>query len=297
MQDRRKKDAALPVGPDWFAESILTGNPYRAQGHRHRWATRSSAAPTRRRCRRRSRSSTFYVYTGLFMEEPAYYADVILPVCSGLEMEGVYMRRDDRAIRWQKQAVPRVGESKTDWEIWIDLAHAMAKLDTKNPPEYWTDNFPAEWKDYRKLWATFVAKHTPGMGGMTQSAWRSAPSRCAGRARREKHPGVSTLYLDHPSWYEAAEALDPANKGKRFLTPSGKVEIFTPDLEKKLAAAGHRRAADLLHAPGGHGQEPDHRVPERAGAEPGQPRRADAEGEARRRCPTARSTRSSRSWA
>ncbi len=34
-------------------------------------------------------------------------------------------------------------------------------------------------------------------------------------------------------------ALDPANKGKRFLTPSGKVEIFTPQIEQKLAAAGH----------------------------------------------------------
>ena len=68
----------------------------------------------------------FYVYTGLFMEEAAYYADVILPVCSGLETEGVYMRRDDRAIRWQEAAVSRVGESKTDCEIWIELAHVMA---------------------------------------------------------------------------------------------------------------------------------------------------------------------------
>ena len=41
-------------------------------------------------------------------------------------MDGVYMRRDDRAIRWQTAAVPRVGESKPDWEIWIDLAGALA---------------------------------------------------------------------------------------------------------------------------------------------------------------------------
>ena len=52
---------------------------------------------------------------------------------------------DDRAIRWQKQVVPRVGESKPDWEIWIDLAQTMARLDTKNPPEYWTANLRAEW--------------------------------------------------------------------------------------------------------------------------------------------------------
>jgi anaerobic selenocysteine-containing dehydrogenase len=53
----------------------------------------------------------------------------------------------------------------------------------------------------------------------------------------ESHPGVSTLYLDHPSWYAAAGAL--GHKGKRFLTPSGKVEVFTPELERKLSAAGH----------------------------------------------------------
>jgi predicted molibdopterin-dependent oxidoreductase YjgC len=45
------------------------------------------------------RKLEFFVYTGLFLEEAAYYADIILPVCSGLEMETVYMRRDDRGIR------------------------------------------------------------------------------------------------------------------------------------------------------------------------------------------------------
>jgi anaerobic selenocysteine-containing dehydrogenase len=101
------------------------------------------------------------------MVEAAYFADIILPVCGGFEMEGVYMRRDDRAIRWQQQAVARVGESRPDWEIWIDLAQAMAKLDKKDTPEYWTGNLKAEWKDYKRLWQVFV-EHTPGMKGMSQ---------------------------------------------------------------------------------------------------------------------------------
>jgi anaerobic selenocysteine-containing dehydrogenase len=77
------------------------------------------------------------------------------------------------------------------------------------------------------------------MGGMTQArlAARKEPLRWP--CPTPEHPGVSTLYLDHPSWYQAAEALDPANKGKRFLTPSGKVEIQTEALERKLATAGH----------------------------------------------------------
>jgi anaerobic selenocysteine-containing dehydrogenase len=146
------------------------------------------------------------------------------------------MRRDDRAIRWQQAAVPRVGQSKPDWEIWIDLAHTLARLDRRSPAGYWADAFPAAWRDYRNLWAVFVA-NTPGMGGMTaeRMARRAEPLRWP--CPTEQHPGVSTLYLDHRSWYEAAAAL--GHKDKRFLTSTGKVEISTPQLDKRLAAAGH----------------------------------------------------------
>ncbi|WP_405009812.1 molybdopterin-dependent oxidoreductase [Kitasatospora sp. NBC_01539] len=228
---------ALPVGPDYFAESILTSKPYRLRAIMTQGNPLVSSAHSGK-VREAYEQLEFYVYTGLFMEEPAYYADVILPVCSGLEMDGVYMRRDDRGIRWQDQAVPRVGQSRPDWEIWIELAYALARNDTRNPPSYWTDAFPRTWLDYTNLWAEFVA-HTPGAGGMTKErmAKRAEPLRWP--CPTTSHPGVSTLYLDHPSWYQAAESLDPANKGKRFLTPSGKVEITTPDLDKRLRSAGH----------------------------------------------------------
>ncbi len=232
-----KKRQALPVGPDYFAEAILTGRPYPLKALVTQGNPLLGSANTRK-VREAYRKLDFYVYTGLFMEESAYYADIILPVCSGFEMETVYMRRDDRAIRWQKQAVPRVGESKPDWEIWIDLAQAMARKDTKNPPSYWTDNLHVEWKDYGKLWAEFVA-HTPGMGGMTQARMEQRVEPLRWPCPTHDHPGVSTLYLNHPSWYQAAEALDARNRGKRFLTPSGKVEIWTADLEKRLSASGH----------------------------------------------------------
>ncbi len=231
------KGEALPVGPDAFADAILAAKPYRlraviTQGNPLLGCANST------KVKEAFRKLEFYVYTGLFPEEAAAYADVVLPVCSGFEMETVYMRRDDRAIRWQQAAVARVGESRPDWEIWIELAHALAGQDQKHPPAYWTAAFPREWHDYRKLWAAFV-RHTPGMGGMTQQRLQERTEPLRWPCPTTKHPGVSTLYLDHPSWYEAAAALDPAHKGKRFLTSSGKVEIFTPDQEKRLAAAGH----------------------------------------------------------
>ncbi len=229
------RDKAMPVGPDWFAESVLHARPYRMRALVSMGNPLLASANTAK-VKAAFEALEFYCYTGLFMEESAYYADVILPVCSGLELDGVYMRRDDRAVRWQTAAVPRVGESRPDWEIWIDLARALARHDAKNPPGYWTDAFPAAWKDYRTLWAEFV-RLTPGMGGMTadRMAKRAEPLRWP--CPTEAHPGVSTLYHDHPTWYAAADAL--GQKGKRFLTPSGKVEIFTPDLERRLAPAGH----------------------------------------------------------
>ncbi len=249
-----KKDVALPVGPDSFAESILEGLPYQLKAIVTQGNPLIASSHTAKVQSAYSKLD-FYVYTGLFMEESAYYADIILPVTSGFEMETVYMRRDDRAIRWQKQVVPPVGESKPDWHIWIDLAHATAKLDKRNPPEYWTENFPLFWKDYRNLWATFVA-NTDGMGGMTaeRMSKRSEPLRWP--CPSVDHPGVSTLYLDHPSWYKAAQALDPKNKGKRFLTPSGKVEIYTPDMEKQLAIAGHTALPIFYTHPEVTGQHP-----------------------------------------
>jgi anaerobic selenocysteine-containing dehydrogenase len=229
------KDRALPVGPDWFAESILAGRPYRLRAVITMGNPLLSSANTTK-VREAFRRLEFYAYTGLFMEESAYYADVILPVTSGLEIEGVYMRRDDRAVRWQHAAVPRVGQSRPDWQIWVGLAQTLAELDRKNAPSYWADALPKEWNDYRKLWAAFVA-HTPGMGGMTAARMQKRAEPLRWPCPTESHPGVSTLYLDHPSWYAAVESL--GHKGKRFLTPSGKVEVFTPALERKLSAAGH----------------------------------------------------------
>lgn len=226
---------ALPVGPDYFAESILTGKPYRLRMIMTQGNPLVSSANTGR-VKKAFRELDFFVYTGLFMEEAAYYADVVLPVCSALEFEGVYMRRDDRAVRWQDAVVDPVGDSKPDWQIWVALAHALARNDRKNPPSYWTNAFPQEWADYRALWSTFV-QHTPGMKGMgaERLAARKEPLRWP--CPSPEHPGVSALYLDHPTWYAAAASL--GHEGKRFLTPSGKVEIYTDELERSLSVAGH----------------------------------------------------------
>lgn len=92
------KDQAMPVGPDWFAESVLNARPYRMKALVSMGNPLLSSANTAK-VKEAFEKLEFFCYTGLFLEEIAYYADVVLPVCSGLEMDGVYMRRDDRGIR------------------------------------------------------------------------------------------------------------------------------------------------------------------------------------------------------
>jgi len=57
------------------------------------------------------------------------------------------------------------------------------------------------------------------MGGMTAERMEKRVEPLRWPCPALEHPGVSTLYLDHPSWYQAVEAIDSKNRGKRFLTP------------------------------------------------------------------------------
>ena len=227
---------ALPVGPDAFAEAVLTGRPYPLRAV---FAAGNPLVDSANVARVRAAYERLdlFVYPALFMEEPATYADYILPVTTVLEMNCVYMRRDDRAIRWCNQAVPPVGEARSDIQIWLGLAEKMATLDTRHPPEYWTHNLRPEWNDYRLLWDEVFVKRTPGMAGMTSERLRSRAEPLRWPCPSVDHPGVSTLYLEHASWRQAAEAL--GHKGKRFLTPSGKIEVMTPALDALLGVAGH----------------------------------------------------------
>lgn len=231
-----KAGAALPVGPDRLAEAILTGKPYKVRAMMTEGNPLIASANTSR-VKQAMKALEFYVYTGLFMEEAAWYADVVLPVTSGLETEGVYMRRDDRAIRWQDRSVAPVGESKTDIEIWVGIARKLAELDSKNSA-WWTTNVPAEWSDYKVLWKHF-SELTPGVGGMTRERMKKRAEPLRWPCPSEQHPGVSTMYLDDKSWYEAVEDLSPQHKGKRFLTDSGKIQLYTKAMNEALQAAGH----------------------------------------------------------
>ncbi len=75
----------------------------------------------------------FLVVQDLFLTETAQKADVVLPACSFAEKEGTFTSME-RRVQLVHRAIPPIGDSKPDYEIFTDLANAMgAKWPTAKP--------------------------------------------------------------------------------------------------------------------------------------------------------------------
>lgn len=224
-------EPGLPPHPDYFTEAILTGKPYSLKAIIYAGNMMTQNANTKKVAEALGKLDLF-VSLNLFPQEDTFYADYILPTTTFYEVDHVGVRRNDRGIRWRKKVVDPIGESKVDSRIWIELAQKMAELDKKNPPEYWKDNLKSEWIDNRKLWNKVNPANNSTGAGMTADRMEKMAVPLRWPCPTEDHPGTSVMYLDHPKWRDIFG-------GKRFLTKSGKVEIYTKELEKRLQESGH----------------------------------------------------------
>ena len=73
-----------------------------------------------------AREDLFTVVHERFMTDTARYADVVLPATSSLEHSDLYRSYGTYCIQRAKPAIPPVGESKSNWEVFGLLAEAMA---------------------------------------------------------------------------------------------------------------------------------------------------------------------------
>ena len=77
----------------------------------------------------------FFVVQDVFFSRTAHYADVILPASPSLEKEGTFTNTERRIQRFYRVLEP-LGESKPDWEIFVDLANRLgADWKYKHPGE------------------------------------------------------------------------------------------------------------------------------------------------------------------
>jgi len=225
-----KSEAGLPPFAESFVDSIISGMPYSLKALFYAGNIMTQVADTKK-AEEALKKLELFVSFNLFPQEDTYYADYILPTTTFYEMDHVGIRRCDRGIRWRNKVVEPEGESRPDADIWIDLAQTIAQIDKNNQPEYWGKNLDSKWKDRRYLWNKIFPKQNQTMGGMTAERMAKMKSPLRWPCPDTNHPGTSVMYLDRPEWKDLWG-------GKRFLTESGKIEIFTKILEETLKPLG-----------------------------------------------------------
>ncbi|WP_353572498.1 molybdopterin-dependent oxidoreductase [Candidatus Albibeggiatoa sp. nov. BB20] len=150
------------------------------------------------------------------------YADVLLPVATHFE-------RHDVALPWYKghyyihrpKVIEPMGESKTDWQIYTELAYRLGFGPVYNPRasrDYFHHNDDTDESYLRYWWESKVMAHQH-----VEMSWDEF-----------KHLGIYKFKLDKPH----VGFEEEIKNGKPFKTPSGKIEILstplatTPDFAK-----------------------------------------------------------------
>ena len=93
------------------------------------------------------KSLEFVIVQDMFLNEIARQCgSVFFPVASSFERDGTFMN-SERRIQRVRQAIQPPGETKADWEIICELAHAMGK------GEFFNFLSPQEiWEEIRSVW-------------------------------------------------------------------------------------------------------------------------------------------------
>lgn len=142
----------------------------------------------------------FYAHADLFMNPTAQLADVVLPVASAFEREGLKVgfeisQEAQSMIQLRPAVVPPPGEARPDTDIVFDLACRLGLTQ-----QFWNGDIEAAYR------------HQLATTGVTLEQLRAAPG------------GVRVpLETRHAKYAEPAEHGGP----RGFATPSRKVEIYS----------------------------------------------------------------------
>jgi anaerobic selenocysteine-containing dehydrogenase len=196
-----------PLGPsrwgwvttDELYRGVLEQRPYAVRGLVGFGANLLLAHADVRRGREALAALDFYVHADLFMNPTAELADIVLPVASPFEREGLKIGFDvSAAAQSLVQLRPRVveprGEARPDTEIVFDLACRLGLGD-----RFWGGDIEA------------AQRHQLGPSGLTLEALR------------ENAAGVRVPLQTRYRKY--AEQKDGVPNG--FATPTGKIELYS----------------------------------------------------------------------
>lgn len=190
----------FPTARDLY-RAILEGTPYPVRAVIGFGANMLLAHADGRHGREALKALEFYAHADLFMNPTAELADVVLPVASAFEREGLKIGFEisseaQSLIQLRPAVVPPRGEARPDTEIIFDLAGRLGLA-----AQFWNGDIEAAYR------------HQLAPTGVTLEELRAA------------HSGVRVpLHTRH-----AKHAEPDANGVPRgFGTPSRKIELYSP---------------------------------------------------------------------
>jgi anaerobic selenocysteine-containing dehydrogenase len=136
-----------------------------------------------------AREDLFTIVHERFMTDTARYADIVLPSTSSLEHSDLYRSYGNYCVQRTKPAIPPVGESKSNWEVFCLLAHGM---------------------------------------GFDEPFFRQTADDLIDHLLSIPNPMREGIDLEAFSAGKAVEIPLPSDACTHFKTPSGKIEILNP---------------------------------------------------------------------
>jgi anaerobic selenocysteine-containing dehydrogenase len=211
LLDRAQRAKAIglsdrPLGParfgfvtgEDFYTAALEGRPYRARGLVSFGSNLLMAQGDSARGRDALQALDFHVHLDMFMSPTAEQADIVLPVTSAFEAEGLQIgfevsQEAQSLVQLRAPLVPALGEARADIEIIFDLATRLG-LDE----HFFAGEVEAGWEHQLR------------------------PSGITLRQLREDPAGVRLPLETRHAKYAAAADGRPAG----FATPTGRIELY-----------------------------------------------------------------------
>lgn len=220
--ENRRAQISRPMvrrSPAGWTEAMRVGKPYpiraliACNNPMSNW-------PGQEVAREAFRALDLLVHIELFENETSAFADYVLPVATGIEKGEIGRSTDDRRVVWIDKMIDPPGEAKSDDWIWIELGRRLG----------YGDVLKEEYKDPAVFWDEMCIDNRQ-LRGITQARLHSVPWRWVRFPMPEEEGAEQeTLFL------EGTTAL--GHPGKRFPTPSGKLEFYTEAMEAKFRALG-----------------------------------------------------------
>jgi len=212
---------ALRKSPVGWIDAMCTGRPYPIKALIST-GNPLSTWPGQARLRQALIELDLVVYMELFPHATAAFADYVLPTTSAVEAGDVNRSNDDRRVGWIEKCIEPPGEARSDLHFWTELGKRFG----------FDDVLREEFKhDPARFWDTMMIS-AQGMHGLTTERMRASPSKwIRGPIPEPGDPEVETLL-------QPGSVFPGDVKGRFTPTPSGKLEIWTEELQTRLAPYG-----------------------------------------------------------